>query len=411
MGKKRCSKDLDANCPTNEYIRIFVLKILHVNTIDTGGAAIAARRLHELLIEKGIESKMLFLKRSGKVKIKEAYYFEDLYSASKFRTLFKMNTIYNRRNTFYKPGIYFNGPESLFDLSAHPLFEWADVVHLHWVVKFLDWEKVFKHKTKRFVWTFHDMNPFTGGEHYQTGYHDEFKSVSKRNIELKQKAIVGNDINVICPSAWLSDLASKSEVFAQTKIHTIRNPIDDGIFKPLHSYLHKTDDPPVINKKNILFVAENPHDERKGFILLMKALENLNPDSYRLSVIGKKQHVEQVFKGAIFHGTVNDEEEMVKIYNSSDLFIIPSIEDNLPNTVSEALLCGTPVVGLSIGGVKEMITEGKNGFLAQNPDDLQQAIVNALNHHFVRQLVRNHAETLLDKEAIIESILDVYKSS
>lgn len=353
---------------------------------------------------------MLFLRRSGQVEIPESYYLEDLYTPSRFKRLDKLNTAYNRRNTFYKPGVYFNGPDSLFDLGKHPLFQWAQVIHLHWVVKMLDWEKVFAHKDKAFVWTLHDMNPFTGGEHYQTGYKGEFAKVSKRNIAVKKKALINTRLKIVTPSQWLADLAKASEVFNDRDVFVIRNPIDDGVFKPLHSYLHKSESQVGPQKKNILFVAENPHDERKGFRLLLKALDNLDPDAYRLSVIGNKKFVESIFSQAFFHGVVNDEEELVKIYNSADLFVIPSLEDNLPNTVSEALLCGTPVVGMAVGGIKEMVIEGRNGFISPDAEHLQATIEKALRHHFERPLVRNHSLKLLPKDEIISRMIDVYST-
>jgi glycosyltransferase involved in cell wall biosynthesis len=386
------------------------LKVLHVNTIDTGGAAIAAKRLHLLLLENGVDSKILFLQRSGKANIPEAYYLEDQFKSALFKNRKRLNQIYNRRKTFYKPGVYFNGPESLFDISLHPLFNWADVIHLHWVVKMLDWKKVFAHKDKAFVWTLHDMNPFTGGEHYKTGYNGEFSKVSKQNIALKKNAIKGSNLKVVCPSIWLSELAKSSEVFKDKEVLVIRNPIDDAVFKPLHTYLHKSDGVPSIDKKNILFVAENPHDERKGFQLLLKALENIDPERYRLSVLGNKKFVESIFPRAFFYGTVHDEDQLVELYNQADLFVIPSLEDNLPNTVSEALLCGTPVIGMAIGGIKEIVENGIDGVLSETKEGLKQAIEEGLEKHFVRQLICNHARLKLNKGALLNQFKELYNS-
>lgn len=379
------------------------MKVLHVNTIDTGGAAIAAKRLHLLQLKNGIDSKMLFLKRNGNQQIPEAYYFSDLFGNTTFKLLDKLNTFYNRRFTFTRPSLYFNGPDSLFDISRHELFQWADVIHLHWVVKFLDWKKVFSHKEKAFVWTFHDMNPFTGGEHYATGYKDEFSSRSSVNIEKKNDAIKDCKIEVICPSEWLAELARHSKTFYDIPVNAIRNPIDTDVFKPLEKSASKSD------KKNILFVAENPHDERKGFGLLLNALTHLHKDTFQLSVIGRKEYVENRFPAATFHGTVSLEEKMVEIYNSADLFVIPSLEDNLPNTVSEALLCGTPVVGLKIGGIAEMVENGINGFLAAEENELHQAIENGLKIEFDREKIREFALEQLDTKFILNSIKQVYE--
>lgn len=383
------------------------MKVLHINTIDTGGAAIAARRLHVLLLKKGIDSKILFLQRSGKSQIPESYYLQDAFGQFKFQQLIRLNKLLNRKRTFLKPELYFNGPESLFDISKHPLFEWADVVHLHWVVKMLDWKKVFSHKDKSFVWTLHDMNPFTGGEHYQTGYNGEFSNVSKKHIEIKKRALNNCKIKIVSPSQWLGDLARQSEVFSDKNIYVIRNPIDTTVFKPLNINRHTSDSH---SPKNILFVAENPHDERKGFKLLLKALENMDPKEFRLSVLGNKKHVESVFPNAFFYDTMHNEEKLVEIYNQADLFVIPSLEDNLPNTVSESLLCGTPVVGLSIGGIKEMIDDGVDGFLAENVSELKSAIERGLHKHFERSQVAGLAQKKLDTDSIIQQYQVIYES-
>ncbi len=386
------------------------MRVLHVNTNDTGGAAIAARRLHLLLLDMGIESKMLFLKRQSKTPIPEAYYIEDQYPSLVFKVKEKLNALYNRRHTLNKPSVYFNGPDSLFDISTHPLFSWADVVHLHWVVKMLDWKKVFAHKDKSFVWTFHDMNPFTGGEHYKTGYNNEFSKVSKDNIAFKKAAIKSSKIHVVCPSLWLSELAQSSEVFNHCSVSTVRNPIDIEVFRPIDKVGLKSKYGLDRNKKTLLFVAENPHDERKGFQLLMDAIAKLDNSSVELAVIGNASHINTNLPNAHFFGSISDEQKMVELYNASDVFIIPSIEDNLPNTVSESLLCGTPVVGLKIGGIKEMVKNGVNGFLAEHPYELCNAIQLTLNNTFNSDTISKDILSELDSQLILRPLIEIYKA-
>ncbi len=387
------------------------MKILHVNTIDTGGASKAAVRLHLLLLDQGIDSKILFLKRTGSEKIREAYYFEDLYPSRRiFRWLDRLNTFYNRRYTFHHPDIYFNGPDSLFNLSKHPLFQWADIVHLHWVVKFLDWGKTFRNKSKRFVWTLHDMNPFTGGEHYQTGYNKEFPAVSTRNISGKKKAVSNNNITIISPSEWLGQLAQESTVFNSFHVNVIRNPIDIKTFNTGDKYLLKVKHGLPPEKKIILFVAENPDDRRKGYTLLLDAMEHLDlKDNIHLAVIGKKTKLPETVRSTFF-GTIREEAVLAELYNASDLFVIPSLEDNLPNTVSEALLCGTPVAGFNIGGIPDLVKNGETGYLSEDLQHLGNAISKALSADFGQQNIRNKTLEELDPAEILKKVLDVYKS-
>ncbi|MDP2174939.1 MAG: glycosyltransferase [Bacteroidota bacterium] len=382
------------------------MKVLHINTIDTGGAAIAAIRLHELLLSKGIESKMLFLYRSGRVKVNESYYFEDLFKFKVcFNLLVKLNIIYNRRFTFYKPKIYFNGPDSLFNISNHPMFQWADVIHFHWVVKFLNWKKVFKYKSKKYVWTFHDMNPFTGGEHYRTGYNDEFKLVSTINLKRKLKYLNGVDLQVITPSDWMNQLVKKSYVFNNHNVITLRNPVPFEIFKPNYEENLQSR---KSTKIKLLFVAENPNDVRKGFGLLIEAIKkNPSGSNYSLIVLGNNPDLNGLDIEVDLVGNINNPYKLAEIYNSADYFIIPSIEDNLPNTVSESLLCGTPVIGFNVGGIPEMIINNQNGFLVDSENNLVEVLNSIKMNQFKKEEVFNTVKSKLNEEDIFQSYLKI----
>ncbi len=380
-------------------------KILHINTNDSGGAAIAAIRLHKLLLNNGEDSKILFLKRTRSFDCAEVYYFEDyINNKSKFTFLFKLNNLYNRRFTFYKPKVYFNGVDSLFDVSKHPLFTWADVVHLHWVVKFVDWQKVLT-KNKKVVWTCHDMNPVTGGNHYETGYNNEFKWVAKRNLNLKKKIFSEHPIVFIAPSMWMQNVIIQSRIIGNSRVHCIKNPVSTEVYK-LQSSVNKEKE-----GKTLLFVAENPTDIRKGFSLLINAIQELKADvSIQLLVIGKQIENQMPFNCKQL-GSINSDSELAEIYNQADLFLIPSIEDNLPNTVSEALLCGTPVVGFNIGGIPDMVQNLKNGVLSNSFNTLHQAIEISLNTTFDKIEIRQGALELLDEKKLFNSFIEVYNSN
>ena len=67
-------------------------------------------------------------------------------------------------------------------------------------------------------------------------------------------------------------------------------------------------------------------------------------------------------------GYVEDEAQIAAIYNAADVFVLPSLEDNLPNTIMEAMACGVPTVGFRVGGIPEMIDHMKNGYVAKTRD-------------------------------------------
>ena len=75
-------------------------------------------------------------------------------------------------------------------------------------------------------------------------------------------------------------------------------------------------------------------------------------------------------------GYVSDPEYVAQAYSVADVFVLPSLEDNLPNTIMEAMACAIPCVGFRTGGIPEMIDHRKNGYVA-NPcdaDDLARGL-------------------------------------
>jgi len=112
-------------------------------------------------------------------------------------------------------------------------------------------------------------------------------------------------------------------------------------------------------------------DSRKGFSHLKTALDALSASSpgvaATLVVFGNSPdaHIgDELPFPVISVGRVHEEAKLAKIYAAADVFVAPSSEDNLPNTVLEALACGTPVVAFAAGGIPDAVEHRENGFLA-----------------------------------------------
>ena len=151
------------------------MKVIHLNTFDSGGAAIAVKRLHLALLEQGIESKMLFVNKASNA-IKETFEVEartftlwDRFKI-KLKVLLKQPIGYWQYSGYHLEGQtsnkeLFSFPFSDFDLTLNQHIEEADVINLHWVPSMWDYN-LFQKLNKPIVWTLHDMNPFSGGCHY-----------------------------------------------------------------------------------------------------------------------------------------------------------------------------------------------------------------------------------------------------
>jgi glycosyltransferase involved in cell wall biosynthesis len=252
----------------------------------------------------------------------------------------------------------------------------------------------------------HDMWAFTGGCHYVSdckNYLTECRNCPalkfQSNIDtsyriFNQKRELYNNLNltIVTTSRWLAGEASNSTLLKNKKVYVIPTPIDSELFKPYDKNtcrrkLNLPDD-----KKIILIGAMNLKDDRKGFKYLIEALQNINKFNesidFELAVFGKLD--ESVLTSIPIKvnqlGQLRTENEIVLAYNSADVFVAPSLEDNLPNTIMESMACGTPVVAFNAGGIPDMIDDGRNGILAglKSVDSLAAGVVKLLTDEALR---------------------------
>lgn len=365
------------------------LKVVHVLSMDWGGAAIAALRLHEAMLKQGLNSKVL-VKRQSQKHIKHSYQFQqppETYTFSqKIKNKYKQykNIIKGKD----KPIDYLkNAPEGFhqftlplnkYHIESHPLVQEAEIVHLHWVADFINYTSFFKNINKPVVWTMHDMNPFTGGCHYSMDCNKyetlclncpQLQGVVNPDYayevqKIKKEALESfNGLHVVTPSQWLSDCSKKSVVLNGKKHYVINNGIDPTIFKRRDQNYSRDLLGLPLNKKIILFVAGSLTCKPKGYHLLTDAFEKLAVDKdIVLCAIGENK-TGITHQNIIELSPINDERLMSCAYSAADVFVTPSLADNYPNTIVEAQLCGTPVIGFPIGGIKEMIEHGISGLV------------------------------------------------
>ena len=242
---------------------------------------------------------------------------------------------------------------------------------------------------KPVVWTLHDENAFSGGCHYSAGcrnYETGCADCPQLKVNVfqlpfhvvnhKQRSW-GNNITIVTPSKWLAECASKSLVFRESRVEVIPNSVETDIFRPLDKQEAKQSLGVPIDSLCLLFGAEYHSEKRKGYGKLKEALEIcLRDDGFKKRAAEKKililkfgdtQKQTEEFKLPVqSFGYVHSDEKLAKIYSAADLYVLPSLEDNLPNTMLESMACGTPVVSFPVGGMPDMIVDGVTGFVARD---------------------------------------------
>ncbi|MCX7984581.1 MAG: glycosyltransferase family 4 protein [Bacteroidetes bacterium] len=380
------------------------LNILLLNKSDAGGgAAIACRRLLESLQKNSVHATMLVQQKTTSnahilstthTRVKEFYNLLLFLAERAWFLLYEKSADVRFAFSLANTG----------ETISKDLIEETDILHLHWInqgfISFNGLHTLFS-SNKPIMWTLHDMWPFTGGCHYVgscTKYRTECNfcpflrwpssSDLSQKIFHKKKRLYSSlnplrTVFVTC-SRWLETIARRSALLQHFQITTIPNPIDTSLYHPVEKATARCTLGLPLDKKLILFGAGNIYDPRKGLQHLIKALNILrrelgdNASALEVIFFGKAKHPLNhtiPFKSYSL-GVISDEATLINLYNSCDVFVLPSTEDNLPNTVMESLACGTPVVAFNIGGLPELIDHMENGYLAQpfSPEDLAHGL-------------------------------------
>ncbi len=377
------------------------MKIVLISThAQTGGAAKASWRLMKLLRKNGIDIKMLV--QDGE-NINEGIYSTTHGMVKRWKNLARFileRLVFLRQERSKSIRFLFSLANTGESLARNPQVREADIIHLHWINGgFLSLKSLGEilELGKPVVWTFHDMWPFTGGCHYaldcteylrNCGQCPYLKKPSKKDLshriwKKKEHLFRNSNVTVITPSKWLQECARSSSMLAHWNYHTIHNPIDQVRFKPVDRALAcgSLDLDPA--KRYILFGAATLKNVIKGFEYFQKAMEILHKDlkeepGVEILLFGKSMgDVERLFHCKTHNiSFIQSAETLVNLYSVAHLFLIPSLQDNLPNTIVESMLCGTPVVGFKTGGIPEMIDHKVNGYLASFKDagDLAKGI-------------------------------------
>ena len=273
-----------------------------------------------------------------------------------------------------------------------------DVIHFHNLHGcYLNFRLLFRYLHKNQIpvaWTLHDCWSMTGHCAYfeyancgkwrqQCGKCPQLRSYpicfgldgSRRNLRHKKKLFSGlPKVRLVTPSLWLKSYVEQSWL-NEYPAQVIYNGVDLAVFSPAvdKEYLRMRYQ---ISEKYIVLAVAAEWDERKGLRYLLEAEKEWGSD-YRLVIIGLSAvQISTLPKSIIGIQSTENVTELVAWYSVADVFVNPTLEDNMPMVNLEALACGTPVAVFKTGGCPEAIDETCGKVVEKgNAAELAQAVM------------------------------------
>ena len=410
------------------------MKIVHISTSSTGGgAAIAARRLHDALSAAGVDS-VLLTSKDDVVFTRSSIIMKGL------KRLWK--NIYLRYHAmicakYDVKGTWSDGTGT-GKITDYPEIAAADIVCLHWINgNYISIEEIghLLDTGKPVVWIMHDMWPFTGGCHHSFDC-DRYRShcgacpmltsrkendLSYQVFERKVTALEKRqNLILVAPSNWLGECAKRSFLFKNKRVEVIPNLLDTDKFHPIEKKLVRTILGLPSDKKIILFGCDaGSKNYYKGWNYLEAALPKMNLSGCELVVFGQEK--DKFLDHAMpvkthYLGRLNDEfPSLVLAYSAADVFVSPSIAENFSLALCEAAACGVPEVCFEIGGNSDIVLHRETGYLAKYRDssDLAAGMEWVLNHPNREQLgisARKHIQELCSKPVAVPRYINLFQS-
>jgi len=351
------------------------IKVLHlVHNISNGGAARSAIEIHNALENEEIYSEVLILEKRQLLKKPMVNFKNYLFTAwLKPRLVnwilknFSCNCDYLESLSFFDSGL-----EKFINNSNF------DIVNLHWINGETISIRDISNITKPLVWTLHDIWPLSGSKHLPVV---NFNRAKKRiffcfdfdkAIYRKKKALWKNNFNFVCPSKWMFQIAINSNFPESKTVTHIPNPVNTLFWKEIAESDKKFNftDPQRKNKFTFCFLSSGSLDDiNKGFDLLSDTLNYLDAQGYAFNIVNiGRVELKNTYKNVNVSNlsTITNDEDLRLIYSYSDALIMPSRFENFPNVALESLSCSRPVIAFNTGGVGDIISHKRTGFLANN---------------------------------------------
>lgn len=271
----------------------------------------------------------------------------------------------------------------------------ADIIHCHNLhgsyFNFNTLQKMAQKKTV--VWSLHDEWSITPhcaysldgslkGGFYQCPSRKLYPEIlwpNEKYLQWRKKKIYKSvRLQIVVPCRWLEKKV-RASILKNQRISLIYYGVDVTIFKKYPKKETRLKLSLPVDKKIITFLVQGgKNNPWKGWEYTKKIISNYyrNKDTLLLCIGGNLNDQGLSNENIKYIPFIFDQSLLAQYYSSSDVFLLTSLADNFPNTVLEAMACGTPVVSFDVGGVKEAVVHNKNGYIAKYQDckDLMNGI-------------------------------------
>jgi glycosyltransferase involved in cell wall biosynthesis len=363
-----------------------VMKVWQYTSRLRNGAGVAATRLHDGLRGLGVDSVLHFGEGSTN---------DDSFMVQAFRKDGFKNDLINRivtglqtraateRGSVRNPNWW---------VKAKPLEGSPDIIHIHSLFRWVDLVSFFNHVPNDvpIVWSLHDFEPVSGGCIYPgdcTGFTEEcascpqlrasFSWIARRNHKIKQALYARRKIHFVCNSVWTLEQVNKASLAcAAGSVSLIHLGLNLDSYSPIDKFVAKAALGLPLQKTVIGFAATDLQEERKGIGKLVGSLEKIATDNLTLLSFGGGNA--SLRASHVHLGPIYNTELQRLFYSAIDIFVTPSLVETFGNTAMEAMACGTPVVGYSTSGLKDVVASGVTGLL-QEPVGCETSIYQALD--------------------------------
>jgi glycosyltransferase involved in cell wall biosynthesis len=388
------------------------LQILHISISDaSGGAAIAAYRVHSLMLENQFDSKMLVLiKRTQNDSVFSLNYWHLQYA--RFSNLFNnILCIFKINEGVFSFAVQGN------NLFSNDLAKNADVIYIHWANNgMLSWGNIAKlFSLNKPVFLFcHDMWYFTGGCHHGntcTQYTEGCIKCPFFNIKYLQRYIrkqykkknqtykLNNNAKLILPSPDFYNKAKQSHIIEKSRIYFIPNILDTNKYTP--KKISRSDKKQIRIIYGALGGKTNPYKGWRDFeYFATQIIKKKYDKSIEFALFGydfSQIEINEMPFEFINYGIIYDEEKIVEMYQNSDVFIFPSNQESYGQTLIESMSCGVIPIAYNVGIANYLIKNNENGYIVDIGD--KEGLVTSFNN-----LISNDILSL--KTAVRETILN-----